>query len=96
MPQRRRAIMHDPHVGSAAVVALVLVMIGKFAGLAAALDHGNLLPLLLAPVLGRGAVLALMCALPYSQPRRHGRGDHGAAAAPDRLAGRGAWSPGCR
>lgn len=66
--QRRRAIMHDPHVGSAAVVALVLVMIGKFAGLAAALDHGNLLPLLLAPVLGRGAVLALMCALPYSSP----------------------------
>jgi adenosylcobinamide-GDP ribazoletransferase len=66
--QQRRAIMRDPHVGSAAVVALVMVMIGKFAGLAAALDHGNLLPLLLAPVLGRGAVLALMCALPYGSP----------------------------
>jgi len=67
-PQRRRAIMHDPHIGSAAVVAVVLVLIGKFAGLAATLDHGNLLPLLLAPVLARGAALALMCALPYASP----------------------------
>ncbi|WP_448508303.1 adenosylcobinamide-GDP ribazoletransferase [Immundisolibacter sp.] len=67
-PQQRRAIMRDPHVGSAAVVALLLVTIGKFAGLAATLDHGNLLPLLLAPVLARGAALALMCALPYASP----------------------------
>lgn len=66
--ERRRTIMRDPHVGSAAVVAVVLVLIGKFAGLAAALDHGDLLPLLLAPVLGRSAVLALMCALPYASP----------------------------
>ncbi len=66
--ERRRAILRDPHVGSAAVVVVVLVLIGKFAGLAAALDHGNLLPLLLAPLLGRGAVLALMCALPYASP----------------------------
>lgn len=64
--ERRRAIMHDPHVGGAAVVAVVLVLIGKFSGLTAALDHGDLLPLLLAPLLGRGAVLALMCALPYA------------------------------
>ncbi len=67
-PQQRRAIMHDPHVGSAAVVVVVLVLIGKFAGLAAALDHGDLLPLVLAPLLGRGAVLALMCVLPYTTP----------------------------
>ena len=67
-PNRRRQIMHDPHVGSAAVVAVALVLLGKFAGLAAVLDHGNLTPLLLAPVIGRGAVLALMCAVPCAKP----------------------------
>lgn len=66
--ERRRAILHDPHVGTAAVVAVVLTLIGKFAGLAAVLDHGSLVPLLLAPVLARGAVLALMCALPCASP----------------------------
>ena len=65
---RRRAILRDPHLGSAAVVTVVLVLIGKFAGLAAALEHGSLLPLLVAPVLARGAALALMCALPYASP----------------------------
>ena len=49
-------------------MAVVLALIGKFAGLAAALDHGSLVPLLLAPVLARTAVLALMCALPYASP----------------------------
>jgi adenosylcobinamide-GDP ribazoletransferase len=65
---RRRAILKDPHTGSAAVVAVVVVLIGKFAGLAAALDHGSLVPLLAAPVLARGAALALMCSLPYASP----------------------------
>jgi adenosylcobinamide-GDP ribazoletransferase len=66
--QRRREILKDPHTGSAAVVAVSLVLIGKFAGLAAALDHGSLLALLIAPVLARSAVLGLMCALPYASP----------------------------
>jgi adenosylcobinamide-GDP ribazoletransferase len=66
--ERRRAILKDPHTGSAAVVAVVVVLIGKFAGLAAALDHGSLVPLLTAPVLARGAVLGLMCVLPYTSP----------------------------
>lgn len=66
--ERRRAILKDPHVGTAGVVAVVLVLIGKFAGLAAVLEHGSLVPLLLAPVLARAAVLALMCALPYASP----------------------------
>ena len=65
---RRSAILKDPHAGTAAVATLVLVLIGKFAGLAAVLDHGSLLPLLLAPVLARSTVLALMCALPYVSP----------------------------
>ncbi|MFZ5491429.1 MAG: adenosylcobinamide-GDP ribazoletransferase [Pseudomonadota bacterium] len=65
---RRRAILKDPHVGTAAVAAVTLVLIGKFASLAAVLEHGSLVPLLLAPVLARGAVLALMCALPYVSP----------------------------
>lgn len=65
---RRRAILKDPHIGSAAVVAVVVVLIGKFAGLAAALDHGSLVPLLAAPVLARGAVTGLMCTLPYASP----------------------------
>ena len=66
--ERRRVILHDPHVGTAGVVAVVLALIGKFAGLAAVLDHGSLVPLLLAPLLARSAVLALMCALPYASP----------------------------
>lgn len=66
--EQRRAILRDPHVGTAGVVAVVLALIGKFAGLSTVLDHGSLVPLLLAPVLARGAVLALMCALPYASP----------------------------
>ncbi|HEY0675168.1 MAG TPA: adenosylcobinamide-GDP ribazoletransferase [Immundisolibacter sp.] len=66
--QRRLDILHDPHIGTAAVAAVGLALIGKFAGLAAVLDHGSLLPLLLAPLLARGAALALMCALPYASP----------------------------
>ncbi|MDD3650238.1 adenosylcobinamide-GDP ribazoletransferase [Immundisolibacter sp.] len=65
---QRRTILRDPHLGSAAVVTVVLVLIGKFAGLAAVLEHGSLVPLLVAPVLARGAALALMCALPYASP----------------------------
>ena len=66
--ERRRAILKDPHVGTVGVVAVVLALIGKFAGLAAVVEHGSLVPLLLTPVLARTAVLALMCAVPCASP----------------------------
>ncbi len=53
-----------PAIGRAALVALVLCLIGKWAGLSAAHDTGHLTALLLAPLLGYSAALALMCALP--------------------------------
>ncbi|WP_372696332.1 adenosylcobinamide-GDP ribazoletransferase [Immundisolibacter sp.] len=66
--QRRQAVLRDPHVGGLAVVVLVLLLLGKYACIAAALERGDLVPLLLAPVLARTATLALMCTLRYVSP----------------------------
>ncbi|GAB4349585.1 MAG: adenosylcobinamide-GDP ribazoletransferase [Immundisolibacter sp.] len=82
---RRQDVLRDPHVGSLAVVVVVLVLLGKYACIAAALERADLVPLVLAPILARSATLALMCSLRYVSPggmadiitahlpRRHGR-----------------------
>ena len=63
--ERTLAIMKDPACGPAGVVALVLVLLGKTAAVATLLEQSVLLPLLIAPALGRAACTALFLRLPY-------------------------------
>ena len=63
--ERTLALMKDPCCGPMAVVVLLLVLLLKFAALVALLESGTLAALLLAPLLGRSAVLALILGTPY-------------------------------
>ncbi len=65
---RRLAVMKDPNCGPAAVVALVVVLLVKFASLAALVAAGHWLAIALAPALGRTAPLALFLTAPYVRP----------------------------
>ncbi|XXF10619.1 adenosylcobinamide-GDP ribazoletransferase [Pseudomonas sp. D2-3] len=66
--ERTLAIMKDPRSGPIAVVVLVLLLLLKFTALLALLERGDHIVLLLAPVLGRGALLALFLCTPYVRP----------------------------
>lgn len=66
--ERTLAIMKDPRSGPIAVVVLVLLLLLKFAALLALLEQDDHLLLLLAPVLGRGTLLALFLYTPYVRP----------------------------
>lgn len=75
--ERTLTIMQDPRSGPIAVVVLVLVLLLKFVALAVLLDAGTrpnaaLVALLLVPLLGRSALLALFLTTPYV--RRGGLG----------------------
>lgn len=63
--ERTLAIMKDPCCGPVAVVTLLLVLLLKFAALWALLASGQWLALLLAPLLGRSALLLLFLGTPY-------------------------------
>ncbi|MCQ8119639.1 adenosylcobinamide-GDP ribazoletransferase [Methylomonas rosea] len=67
--QRSLQIMKDPASGPIAVSVLVLVLILKFAALTAMFEQTRLAPLLLAPVLGRAAILGLMLTTDYVRPQ---------------------------
>jgi adenosylcobinamide-GDP ribazoletransferase len=66
--ERTLAILQDPRSGAMAVVALVLVLIAKFAAVAALLEQG-VAPLLLLglPALARAQLLALALTTPYAR-----------------------------
>ena len=66
--ERTLAIMKDPRSGPAAVSTLTLVLLLKFVALAALVKAGAWLALLLAPVLGRSALVALLLSTPYVRP----------------------------
>lgn len=70
--ERTLAIMKDPNCGPAGGVAIVLVLLLKFAALDAAVVSGDWTALLLAPVLGRTAPPLLFLTTPYV--RRQGLG----------------------
>lgn len=63
--ERTLAIMKDPTSGPVGVTALVLVLLLKFAALAALLRTGELLPLLIIPALARSGVALLFVTTPY-------------------------------
>lgn len=67
--ERTLSIMKDPRSGPIAVVVLVLVLLLKFVALATLLEAGSAFSaLLLVPLLGRSAMLALFLTTPYVRP----------------------------
>jgi len=72
--ERALEIMRDPRNGAAAIWAVALVLLMKFAALAALLGGAAWKALLLAPVLGRTGLLALFLTTPYVRP--NGLGAH--------------------
>ena len=66
--ERTLAIMKDPRSGPAAVSTLVLALLLKFVALAGLVKAGAWPALLLAPVLGRSALVALLLSTPYVRP----------------------------
>ncbi len=66
--QRTLEIMKDPASGPLGVVALVLLLLVKFAALNALLQRDAWVVLLVAPMLGRGALTVLLLTTPYVRP----------------------------
>ncbi len=66
--ERTLAIMKDPRSGPIAVVVLVLVLLLKFTAIASLLSQQALTPLILTPLLGRSALVALFLTTPYVRP----------------------------
>ncbi len=83
--ERTLTIMKDPRSGPIAVVTLILVLLLKFTALLALVQAGQSMALLLAPLIGRAAMLGLFLCTPYVRagglgqalaqhlPRRAGR-----------------------
>ncbi|PBJ96079.1 adenosylcobinamide-GDP ribazoletransferase [Pseudomonas plecoglossicida] len=63
--ERTLLIMKDPRSGPIAVVTLVLVLLLKFCALWALVEQGIGAQLLLAPLIGRAAMLGLFLSTPY-------------------------------
>lgn len=66
--ERTLAIMKDPYCGPAAVVTLMVVLLIKFSALEQLASVGNWVALVLAPVSGRIALVALFLTTPYVRP----------------------------
>ncbi|WP_085675356.1 MULTISPECIES: adenosylcobinamide-GDP ribazoletransferase [unclassified Pseudomonas] len=82
--ERTLQIMKDPRSGPIAVVTLVLVLLLKFCALWVLVEQEAGMALLLAPVVGRAAMLGLFLATPYV--RRGGLGQALAEHLPRRAA----------
>jgi len=64
--KRTLAIMKDPAAGPIAVIVLLLVLLLKWSALSSLLAQKDvLIPLLIAPLLGRTSILCLMLSMPY-------------------------------
>jgi adenosylcobinamide-GDP ribazoletransferase len=70
--ERRLAAMRDPHVGSFGLLAIVLVVLGKFAALATLVGRNRALALLGAAAVSRTLILVAAGLAPYA--RREGTG----------------------
>ncbi|BAV76638.1 cobalamin synthase [Pseudomonas chlororaphis subsp. aurantiaca] len=66
--ERTLTIMKDPRSGPIAVVTLGLVLLLKFAALVALIEQQAGVALLLAPLIGRGALLGLFLCTSYVRP----------------------------
>jgi len=66
--ERTLTIMKDPRSGPMAVVTLVLVLLLKFAALVALIEQEHALLLIVVPLIGRSALLAVFLTTPYVRP----------------------------
>jgi adenosylcobinamide-GDP ribazoletransferase len=66
---RALEIMKDPSAGPMGVVAVCVVLLVKFAALAAHISAETWWPIVAAPLLGRAAVIALLLDTPYVRPQ---------------------------
>jgi adenosylcobinamide-GDP ribazoletransferase len=66
--ERTLSIMKDPRSGPIAVVALVVILLLKFAALYVLLERHQLDAILLVPWLARAALPALLLVTPYARP----------------------------
>jgi adenosylcobinamide-GDP ribazoletransferase len=72
-PERRLAVMRDPHVGSFGVLALVFAILGPFAGLVALGGMDRARAVLGAAVVGRCAIVLAAGSASYARPEGTGR-----------------------
>lgn len=63
--EKTHKILKDPLVGSAAVIAMVAILMLKFAALAVLLEQASLWVIVAAPIVARGSVLLLFLTTPY-------------------------------
>lgn len=83
-PDRALAIMRDSRIGSFGAIALMLVLLGKYASLSALLNLSTvhaLSVLVLAHAASRGCALFVMAVLPYVRPEAEARARAVAAGA---------------
>jgi adenosylcobinamide-GDP ribazoletransferase len=72
-PQTRLALMRDPRAGAFGVVAVLCLLLLKIAALGGLPEHARSTALLLAPCLGRWAIVAATAWFPYARPEGLGR-----------------------
>lgn len=65
--ERILEIMRDSHTGAMGVIALVIVLLGKFAALASLSGPTLILTLIAMPLAGRCAIVLTMAILPYAR-----------------------------
>lgn len=85
--ERRLAIMRDAHAGTYAIVAVVLVLAMKWAGIVALPGGVRFEALILVPCLARFAMLAVIAAFPYARAEGTGAGFHERASPGPLVAG---------
>lgn len=66
--ESKLAIMRDSRTGAMGVIAIVFVLLGKFAALSAASPAALGVALVLMPLAGRCAIVVAMAQLPYARP----------------------------
>jgi adenosylcobinamide-GDP ribazoletransferase len=67
--EKTRAIMKDPLVGSAGVIATVCLLLLKFSVISSLLQNEAGIPLIVAPLIGRTVILLLFVSTRYANPQ---------------------------
>lgn len=80
-PERRLEIMRDPRVGAFGVIGIICVVLLKVGSIEALSGTPRTMSLLLAPTLGRWAIVVLAWAFPYGRPSGMGEPLKNAATA---------------
>jgi adenosylcobinamide-GDP ribazoletransferase len=66
--ENKLSIMRDSRIGAMGVIAIVFVVLGKFAALSSSTPAAFGITIVLMPLAGRSAIVASMALLPYARP----------------------------